>query len=100
VNAVAGWLSPGVGAGSAALAVALQPAPILVTGAALGGLPLFLITTLALIAICSPNPNRRAAAEKILDRLLTTLRPREVATPTPRRRKNLRRCKKASTSGQ
>ena len=61
--------------------------PILVTGAALGGLPLLLITTLALVAVYSPDPVRRAAAEKILDRLLTTLRPREAAMPTPRRRK-------------
>jgi hypothetical protein len=93
VNAVANWLGRGVGAGSAALAIALQPtllAPILVTGAALGGLSLLLITTLALIAVCSPDPNRRADAEKILDRLLTTLRPHEIATPTPRRRKKRR----------
>ncbi len=85
---MAGRLGPGVGAGGAALAVAMQPAllvPILVTGAALGSLPLLLITTLALIAVCSSDPNRRAAAEKILDRLLSTLRPQQVTTPVPRR---------------
>jgi hypothetical protein len=72
------------------LAIALQPAlliPILVTAAALGGLPLLLITALVFIAVYSPNPTRRLTAEKILDRLLTTLRPSEPATRTPRRRK-------------
>jgi hypothetical protein len=61
-----------------ALVVALQPpllVPILVTVAALGGLPLLLIASLALVAVYSPDPSRRAAAEKILDRLLMTLRP-------------------------
>lgn len=87
---MAGWLGLSVGAGSAALTVALQPAllvPILVTGAALGSLPLLLIITLALIAVYSPDPSRRAAAEKILNRLLTTLRPPTSNTPTPRTRK-------------
>jgi hypothetical protein len=90
VSAVTGWLGPGVGAGSAALAIALQPAllvPILVTGATLGGLPLLLITTLALVAVYSPDPVRRAAAEKILDRLLTTLRPQDTSTRTRTRRR-------------
>jgi hypothetical protein len=94
---VASWLGPGVGAGSAAVAVALQPGllvPILVTGAALGGLPLLLIAILALVAVYSSDPCRRDAAEKILDRLLTTLRPREPATRTPRRRR------RPPTSGQ
>ncbi len=87
---MAGWLGPGVGAGSAVLVVALQPAlmvPILVTVAALGGLPLLLIATLALVAVYSPDPSRRDAAEKILDRLLTTLRPPKPAMRTPRRRR-------------
>jgi hypothetical protein len=90
VNAVASWLVSSVGAGGAATLVALQPTllvPLLVTGAAVGGLPLLLITTLALVAVYSPDPVRRAAAEKILDRLLTTLRPKEPATRTARRRK-------------
>lgn len=90
VRAMPRWLGGGVGAGSAVLAVAFQPAllvPILVTAAALGGLPLLLITTLALVAVYSPDPSRRAVAEKILDRLLTTLRPPEPATRTPQRRK-------------
>jgi hypothetical protein len=92
VSAVASWLSSGVGAGSAALAVALQPGllvPILVSGAALGGLPLLLIVTLALVAVYSPDPSRQDAAERILDRLLTTLRPRDPATRTPRKRRRL-----------
>lgn len=97
MSAVAGWLGPGVGVGSAALAVALQPGllgPILLTAAALGGLPLLLIATLALIAVYSPDPYRRNAAENILDRLLTTLRPREPAPRTPRRHR------RPPTSGQ
>jgi hypothetical protein len=70
------------------LVVALQPAlliPTLVTAAVLGGLPLLLITTLALIAVYSPDPARRIAAEKILDRLLITLRPSQPATRRTRR---------------
>jgi hypothetical protein len=56
------WLGPGVGAESVVLAVVLQPGllvPILVTGAALGGL--LLLSTLALIAVCiiRPEPARR-----------------------------------------
>lgn len=90
VSTVTRWLGRGVGTGSAVLAVAFQPAlllPILVTTATLGGLPLLLITTLAMIAVYSPDPVRRAAAEKILDRLLTTLRPSAPAIRTPRGRK-------------
>ncbi len=91
MTAVAGWLVPGIGAGGAALAVAVQPTllvPILMTGAALGGLPLLLICTLALVAVYSPDPSRRAAAEKILDRLLTTLRPGDASIRTrPPRKK-------------
>ncbi|MGH3934999.1 MAG: hypothetical protein ACRDS1_08495 [Pseudonocardiaceae bacterium] len=66
-------------AGGTAVAVAVQPAlliPILVMLTVLGSLPLLLITTLALVAVYSANPDRRTAAEKVLDRLLTTLRPR------------------------
>lgn len=76
---MAGGLASGVGVGGTALAVALQPGllePVLVTVGALGGLPLLLITTLALVAVYSADPGRRAAAEKILDLLLATLRPR------------------------
>ena len=73
-------LVSGVGAaGGTAVAVAVQPTlliPVLVTLTALGSLPLLLITTLALAAVYSADPNRRTAAEKVLDRLLTTLRPR------------------------
>lgn len=57
MSGVVRWLGGGVGAGGAILAIALQPAllvPILVTTGALGGLPLVLITALALIAIYSP----------------------------------------------
>jgi nitrate/nitrite transporter NarK len=71
-------LASGVGAGGTAVALSLQPAllvPVLVAVAALGGLPVLLITTLALVAVYSRRPDRRAAAEKILDRLLTALRP-------------------------
>ena len=85
-----GLAGPGIGAGSAALAIALQPAPlvpILVTGATLGGLPLLLITILALVAVYSPGPVRRTAAEKILDRLLATLRPQDTSTRTRTRRR-------------
>ncbi|MGH3514916.1 MAG: hypothetical protein ACRDS0_04665 [Pseudonocardiaceae bacterium] len=88
MSAVAGWLGPGIGV---ALVVALQPAlvaPIVVTGAALGCLPLLLITTLALVAIYSPDQDRRAAAAAILNQLLTALRPHKTSThpPKPRRR--------------
>jgi len=73
-------LVSGVGAaGGTAVAVAVQPTlliPVLVTLTALSSLPLLLITTLALAAVYSTDPNRRTAAEKVLDRLLTTLRPR------------------------
>jgi hypothetical protein len=60
------------------LAIAVQPGllvPVLTTVVALGGLPLLLITILALAAVYSSDPVRRAAAEKILARLLITLRP-------------------------
>lgn len=65
-----------------ALAVPLQPGllgPVLLIGAVLGVLPLLLIATLALVTVYSPDPSRRGAAAKILDRLLATLRPREPA---------------------
>lgn len=74
-----GRLVSAVGAGSTVLAVAVQPGvliPVLLTVAMLGGL-LLLITTMALVVVYSPEPARRAAAAKVLDRLLTTLRPRE-----------------------
>lgn len=73
-------LASGVGAASGtAVAVAVQPMlliPVLVTLTALASLPLLLITTVALAAVYSTDPNRRIAAEKVLDRLLTTVRPR------------------------
>ncbi|MGH3973438.1 MAG: hypothetical protein ACRDS9_08930 [Pseudonocardiaceae bacterium] len=77
---MASWLVSGVGAGGAALVAAVQPGllvPVLLAVAVLGGLPLLLITTLALVAVYSSDPARRTAAEKILDRLLSALRPRE-----------------------
>ncbi|MGH3804260.1 MAG: hypothetical protein ACRDTD_29820 [Pseudonocardiaceae bacterium] len=85
-----GWLVSGVGAGGATLVGALQPRlliPIVLAVAVLGGLPLLLIATLALVAVYSREPARRTAAEKILDRLLSVLRPREPSTPAPRRRR-------------
>jgi len=80
-------LASGVGAvGGTAVAVAVQPTlliPVLVTLTTLGSLPLLLIITLALAAVYSANPDRRTAAEKILDRLLTTVRPRSRLPSTP-----------------
>jgi hypothetical protein len=79
VSAVASRLVSGVGAGGVALAAAVQPGllvPVVLALAVLGGLPLLLIVTLALGAVYSRDPVRRAAAEKILDRLLSALRPR------------------------
>ncbi|MGB8993865.1 MAG: hypothetical protein WCC65_00945 [Pseudonocardiaceae bacterium] len=78
MSAVTIRLASGFGAGGAAVAVAVQPGllvPVLTTVVALGGLPLLLITILALAAVYSSDPDRRAAAEKILAHLLTTLRP-------------------------
>lgn len=93
MSVLAGWLGPGIGFGSAALVVALQSSllvPVLITIAVLGGLPMLLIIILALVAVYSPDPSRRAAAEKILGRLLVALRRREASTRTrPRRRKTL-----------
>lgn len=89
MNTMVEWLCRGIGAGSAALAVAVQPAllvPIVVTGGVLVGLPLLLISALALVAVYSPDPVRRADAEAILDRLLAALRPQEMS-PRARRRK-------------
>ncbi|MGH3936308.1 MAG: hypothetical protein ACRDS1_15245 [Pseudonocardiaceae bacterium] len=51
--------------------------PVLLAVAVLGGLPQLLIATLALVSVYSPDPDRRTAAEKILDRLLSARRPRE-----------------------
>jgi nitrate/nitrite transporter NarK len=71
-------LASGVGVGGTAVALSLQPAllvPVVAAVAALGGLPMLLITTLALVAVYSRRPDRRVAAENILDRLLTALRP-------------------------
>jgi nitrate/nitrite transporter NarK len=90
VSAVASRLVSGLGAGGAALVAAVQPdllVPVVLAIAVLGGLPLLLIATLALVAVYSPDPARRTAAAKILDRLLSALRPREPSTPTPRRKR-------------
>jgi hypothetical protein len=80
VSAVTSRLVSGVGAGGVTLVAAVQPGllvPVVLIVAVLGGLPLLLIVTLALGAVYSRDPARRAAAEKILDRLLRALRPRE-----------------------
>lgn len=70
------WVASGVGAiGGTAAAVAVQPAvlmPVLVIVIPLAALPL-LIPVLALVALYSRDPGRQVRAEKILDRLLTTL---------------------------
>ena len=74
---MASWLVSGVGAGGAALAAALQPGllvSIVLAVAGLGGLALLLIATLALGAVYSRGRAQRTRAEKILDRLLSTLR--------------------------
>lgn len=79
MSAVASRLVSGVGAGGAALVAAVQPGllvAVVLAVAVLGGLPLLLIATLALVAVYSRDPARRTAAEKILDRLLSALRPR------------------------
>ncbi len=73
---MARWLASGVGVVGGVLVTAVQHAalgPILVIVGVLGGLPLMLITTLALVAVYSPHRARRSAAEKILDRLLSAL---------------------------
>jgi hypothetical protein len=90
MSAATAWLGPGVGAGSAALIIVFQPgllAPVLMTVSILVGLPLLLIVALALIAVYSPNSSRRDAAEKVLDRLLATLRPQETLKKARLRRK-------------
>ena len=73
-----GWLAGlggrGRGYGAGRRAAPRAAGAGLVTVGALGGVPLLLITALALVAVYSPDPDRRAAAEKILDRLLATLR--------------------------
>lgn len=77
MSGVADWLASGVGAiGGAAVAVVMQPVlliPMLVITVPLATLPL-LITTLALVAVYAPDPDRRATAAKVLDRLLVSLR--------------------------
>jgi hypothetical protein len=58
------------------LVAAGQPAalgPVLVIVGVLGGLPLLLITMLALVAVFSSQRVRRGAAEKILGQLLNAL---------------------------
>jgi len=79
VSGVAGalaWLASGAGAiGSAAVAVAAAPAlliPVLVIAIPLATLPL-VITTLMLGAVYDSKPERRAAAAKVLE-LLVSLR--------------------------
>jgi hypothetical protein len=91
VSTVASLLVSGsIGAGGAALVAATEPGllvPVLLAIAVLGGLPLLLIVALALVAVYSRDPARRTAAEKIIDQLLSALRPRERSTPTPRYRR-------------
>jgi hypothetical protein len=90
VSTVTGRLASGVGAGGAVLAAAVQPGllvPVALAAAVLGGLPLLLISVLALVAVYSRDPDRRAAAEKILDRLLSALRPQLPTTPARQRRR-------------
>jgi hypothetical protein len=58
--------------------------PVVLAAAVLGGLPVLLIAVLALAAVYSQDPARRSAAEKVLDRLLSALRPRE--RPAPQRK--------------
>ncbi len=75
VASVVAWLASGA-IGGTAVAVAAAPAllvPVLVITIPLATLPL-LITTLALVAVYDPKPARQAAAERVLDRLLVTLR--------------------------
>ncbi|MGH4014123.1 MAG: hypothetical protein ACRDSL_09390 [Pseudonocardiaceae bacterium] len=71
------WVASGAGAiGGTAAAVAVQPVlviPVLVLVVSLATLPL-LISVLTLVVVFSPDSNRQARAEKILDRLLITLR--------------------------
>lgn len=91
MSAMVGRLLSGVGAGGVTLVAAVQPGllvPVALVLAVLGGLPLLLIATMALVAVCSRVPSRQAAAERILDRLLSVLRPRDASTPpAPRRKK-------------
>jgi len=78
VSAVASGLVSGIRAGGTVVALAIQPAllgPVMVALAVLGVLPLLLISTLALVAVYSPDPARRKNAGEILDRLLAILRP-------------------------
>ncbi len=87
---MANRLLSSVGAGGAALVATVPPGllvAVVLAVAVLGGLPLLLITTLALVAVYSHDPARRTAAEKILDRLLNTLRPRGPSTRTPRQKR-------------
>lgn len=86
MSAVASGWGSGLGAGGAVLAIAVQPGllvPVLLASAALGGLPLLLITTLALVVVFTRVPARQAAAERVLDRLLSTLRPCDPYPPRP-----------------
>ncbi|HEU0086976.1 MAG TPA: hypothetical protein VFQ77_04910 [Pseudonocardiaceae bacterium] len=77
MSGVAGWAASALGvAGSAAAAVTESPVLLVLV---LALLTLFatlrpLITFLALAAVYDPNPDRRAAAAKILDGLLVSLR--------------------------
>ena len=79
MSAVAGaltWVASGAGAlGGAVAAVSVHPVlliPALTLLTPLAILPL-LIPVLALVALYSRKPDRQIRAEKILDRLLTTL---------------------------
>ncbi|MGH3912577.1 MAG: hypothetical protein ACRDTC_04090 [Pseudonocardiaceae bacterium] len=71
------WLASGVGAiGSTLMDLGMQSALLvlgLIIAIPLAVLPL-LITALALVAVYDCDPQRRAAAAKVLDRLLVSLR--------------------------
>ncbi|MGH3865850.1 MAG: hypothetical protein ACRDQ4_06850 [Pseudonocardiaceae bacterium] len=71
---------------AAVLPTALGPVIVVVIGVLLS-LPLALVVTVALVAVCSADPGRRKAAKEVLDRLLSVLRPQEsLRTLAPRRR--------------
>jgi hypothetical protein len=65
--AYAGWITAGTLATTRQLS---SPSLILAITGALASLPILLITMLTLVAVYSPYPARRRAAERILSRLL------------------------------
>lgn len=91
MKAVGSRLALGVRAVSTVAVAAVLPTTwgpvlVLVIGVLLS-LPLALVITLALVAVYSADPGRRAAAKDVLDRLLSALRaPESPRTPARRRR--------------